>query len=311
MRTPVITRFTKNDRVFSGRRRIATLAAVTVLAGGVQFLATDSAWACGGPDNAAVAGQNAPGPIADDSYDVHGPGTSTSFVSAPKSIAIGGPKVEFGLEVGNFSKADYQKLVPQLGLFNPQGASPTPSQVTVEVMNHGQWKRVTMRGSCDPAIHTTGLDSLGQPLAVGHAARFLFRVSLTADAPKDMTELQVAGGGSFGNALTTVKVTARQAPAPKPTATATATAKPTTPAKPAPAKQPKPAQAAPAADQTPATTAAAPPTTAPATTAPAGTPELAQTGSSSANTFLAASAAVLLALGAGVLIAVRRLRPQR
>ncbi|MFJ7247429.1 hypothetical protein ACIQWA_22700 [Kitasatospora sp. NPDC098652] len=45
MRTSVINRFAKNDRAFSGRRRIAVLAATTVLAGGVQFIAADTGWA--------------------------------------------------------------------------------------------------------------------------------------------------------------------------------------------------------------------------------------------------------------------------
>ncbi|MBO1419802.1 hypothetical protein, partial [Streptomyces sp. FH025] len=49
MRTSVIIRFAKNDRSLSTRRRIAAIATTAVLAGGIQILATDSAWACAGP----------------------------------------------------------------------------------------------------------------------------------------------------------------------------------------------------------------------------------------------------------------------
>ncbi len=314
MRTSVITRFAKNDRAFSGRRRIATLAAATVLAGGIQLLATDTAWACGDGVDAADTAPVSQEVTQDNDFDLHGPGANSAFISpTPTTITIGGPKVEFGVEIANFSKADFHKAVAGFGLFNPSGATPRPSQVSVDVMNHGQWKHLTMKGSCDPAIHATGLESLAEPLTVGHARRYLFRVSISADAPKDVKELQVYGGsGSFPGAMTTVKVV-RQA--------AAETTKPTTPAKPkpAPTKEAEPASdrtkapAAKAAEpaKAPAAAPATTPSAAPATTAPAGTPELAQTGSSSTNTFLALSSAALLALGAGVLIVVRRLRPQR
>ncbi|MER7583782.1 LPXTG cell wall anchor domain-containing protein [Kitasatospora sp. NPDC097691] len=312
MRMPVISRFAKNDRTLSGRRRIAVLAATTVLAGGIQFLATDSAWACGAPGDDTKLSQET---LQDNNYDLHGPGSTAAFISpTPSTITVGGAKAEFGVEIANFSKADYHKAVAGFGLFNPKGATPLPSQVTVEVLNHGQWKRLTMAGSCDPAIHAVGLESIGEPLTVGHARRYMFRLSVSANAPKALKELEVYGSnGHFTGAMTTVKVV-------RP-ASAEAT-KPTTPAKPkpaptTPAKETKPAKpAVPVADRTPAEAAApakapdATPTTAP-TTAPAGTPELAQTGASSTNTFLALSSAALLALGAGVLIAVRRLRPQR
>ncbi|MCG6494610.1 LAETG motif-containing sortase-dependent surface protein [Kitasatospora sp. A2-31] len=100
---------------------------------------------------------------------------------------------------------------------------------------------------------------------------------------------------------------------------AAAAAKPTTAAKPAPAQpaaaqpavaEPAPAQAAGAKAVAAPVIPAAPATGAPAA-APAGTTELAQTGADTPTGFLAAASAAVLALGAGVMIAVRRLRPQR
>ncbi|MDH6703621.1 LPXTG-motif cell wall-anchored protein [Kitasatospora sp. MAA19] len=329
MRTSVITRFAKNDRAFSGRRRIATLAAATVLAGGVQFLATDSAWACGGPDNAAVADQS--GPAAGDQGDVR-TGISAGFHMTPpgQTITPGGPKLEIGDSVGNFTGATVQNASPLLAIYNPRGGL-RPQDFVVEVSSDQGWKTVPLRHGCDPTLWADAPSAKADRLETGRVANFMYRVRLSAQAPKDLTELQVTVGGrakgfpvetSEARTVRVVRQAENPAPAPKPTTTA----KPTTPAKPAPAKQDKPAPAKPAADQTsaPAATkapAAAPtkapaapsatPSAAPATTAPAGTPELAQTGSSSSNTFLLAASAALLALGAGVLIAVRRLRPQR
>ncbi|MER7583783.1 hypothetical protein [Kitasatospora sp. NPDC097691] len=318
MRMPVITRFAKNDRTLSGRRRIAVLAATTVLAGGIQFLATDSAWACGAPDNAPVTAPAKPTTANEDDQSVklHGQGSTTAFLSTPAAITAGGPKAEIEVQFFNGTGADYHRVVPSIAFVNTHGATPRPSQITAEIMSNGRWQRVALANGCDPAVGGSA-PSAGGPLADGRAVRYRFRVGLSADVAKDIDGLQVIVAPSYGRgAITDIKVTHPQAAA-KPT-TPTKTAKPT------PAKETK--KAAPAADQTPAkaaepTTAPAAETTkspapqatstAPATTAPAGTPELAHTGASSTNTFLALSSAALLALGAGVLIAVRRLRPQR
>ncbi|MGA5816997.1 hypothetical protein ACPC54_03925 [Kitasatospora sp. NPDC094028] len=308
MRTSVITRFAKNDRSFSARRSLAALATTVVLAGGVQLLTATDASACSGPDTDGNVPAVSQETLQDRDFDLHGAGAKASFFDVPETLTVGGAKAEFGVQIANFSKADYHKVAAGFGLFNPHGATPRPSQVTVEVMDHGHWKRLTMKGGCDPAIHAVGMEALGEPLAVGRARRYMFRVSISADAPKDMNELQVYGG-DFASATTTVKVV-RQAPA----------AEPAAPAKPKATKKPaKPAPAEPAADTTqapakaaePAKAPAATPTAAPATTAPAGTPELAHTGAAENNTFLAVSSALFLALGSGVLIAVRRMRPQR
>ncbi|MFF2541220.1 LPXTG cell wall anchor domain-containing protein [Kitasatospora sp. NPDC058063] len=313
MRTPVINRFAKNDRALSGRRRIATVAATVVLAGGVQFLATDTAWACGAPDDAPVTAPAKPSAAdeQDNSFELHGQGATTTFLKVPTAITVGGPKVEISIKVTNNTGADYHRIAPGISFFNPDGTTPKPSQVTAEVMSNGQWQRITLRNGCDPAIGGESR-SAGVPIANGRTVTFRYRVGLSADVAKGINGLQIIATPSQGRgAITEVEVVH-----PKPSA------KPTTPAKPkpTPTKDAKDADAkgsAPAADTTkdasPAAEApkASTPATAPATTAPAGTPELARTGSSSSNAFLALGSAALLALGAGVLIAVRRLRPQR
>ncbi|MFE4520497.1 hypothetical protein ACFRMQ_40860, partial [Kitasatospora sp. NPDC056783] len=302
MRTSTIARSAKNNRTSSGRRRLATLAATAVLVGGVQLLATDTAWACGAPDDAPVTAPAKPSPAdeKDGSVEVHGQGATTKFLKAPGTIEAGGAKVEFEVQFFNGTGADYHRVVPSIAFFNPQGATPKASQVTAEIMVRGGWQRAALQHGCDPAIGAT-FGSAGGPLADGHAVRYRFRVGLSADVAKDVDGLQVIVSPSNGRgAITEVKVAHPKAPA-----------KPTTPAKPAPTKSTptksaEPAPAKPAADKTatPAPAAETPkattPTAAPATTAPAGTPELAHTGASSRNSLLALGSAALLALGVGV-----------
>ncbi|WP_316522335.1 LPXTG cell wall anchor domain-containing protein [Kitasatospora brasiliensis] len=354
MRTSVITRFAKNDRSVSGRRRIALLAATTVLAGGMQLLATDTAWACG-PSDAEAAGVTASAtapstaPTATTTGAAKAPATGTAKAApaaAPKApaathqgtyqsgfhmtpdhqtITAGGPKVEIGVSVANFTGAPYQNVSAMLGIYDAGTGYLDPKNITVEVASAGGWKPVKMvADGCDPSMHTAATAaSTTARLENGRAANFMFRVGVSAKAPKQLTELgfvtlsKATGFPTEMGDHHTFHVAHPSAPAPAPTG------KPTTPAKPAPkpTKETQPAPAKPAADTTkdaaPAATPTAPPATAapvaaaPATTAPAGTPELAHTGSSSGNTFLALTAAALLALGAGVLVAVRRLRPQR
>ncbi|MFD8785152.1 hypothetical protein [Kitasatospora sp. NPDC059599] len=315
MRTPVITRFAKNDRALSGRRRIAVLAATTVLAGGIQFLATDSAWACGAPDVAATSTRTAQTAPA-----VQHKGTVENgfFMTPSLAITAGGSKVEIPVEVVNFTGAPYRAVTPALALYNEKGAPLRTQDLTVEVGGPKGWEKVSLVRGCDPNLYAVGKHS--EPLADGRAAHFTFRVGLSAKAPADLHEIRVglaANTEGGEHAPWVFKTMSVSFPASKPQQP-TATAKPTTPArtaKPAePAKPAKPAPtkaAEPAADHTPAKAPAATPTAAPATTAPAGTPELAQTGASGTDTFLAVSSAALLALGAGVLLAVRRLRHQR
>ncbi|MFJ7912236.1 LPXTG cell wall anchor domain-containing protein [Kitasatospora sp. NPDC096204] len=338
MRTSVITRFAKNDRALSGRRRIAVLAATTVLAGGVQFLATDTAWACGDSADDAPA-VTAPAKAA--------PKTTASATEAPaadhqgsyqagfhmtpanQTITAGGPKVEIGISVTNFTGAPYQNISGLLGMYNPASGGLDTKDVTIEVASAGGWKPVKLvHGGCDPSVYAVPSAANTAPrLENGRAVNFLYRVGLSANASKDTTSLvfvasaKAAGFPEKGGESRTFHVAHTAAPAPTAKPTAPAEPKPTTSAKPKPTapakdtKAPEPAadttkDAAPTAEAPKAPTAA-PATAAPATTAPAGTPELAHTGSSATNTFLAVGSAAFLALGAGVLIAVRRLRPQR
>ncbi|MFE2913832.1 hypothetical protein [Kitasatospora indigofera] len=315
MRASGISAFTKNVPSLSRRSRATGLAAALLLAGAVQVLPGNTAWACGGPDSAQLAARAAdPDVAADNSFELHGRSAEVAFVGpAPAALVAGGPAIEFGIEIANSTEADYRRIAPGLGFFNPAGATPRTSQVTVEVLAQGRWKRLAMKPGCDPAIHSDPAGP-GEPLAVGRAVRYTFRVTLAADAPKDLARLQMYAGADFGSATADLKVTRPvKAAAPgsgapggkvggKPGAEAGVPA-----VEPAAGRTPVTdvagTTAGTAAPTPPATTAGTAPADAPAT-------ELARTGASSPNGFLAGSAAAFVALGGGVLIAVRRLRNQ-
>ncbi|MFE4519933.1 hypothetical protein ACFRMQ_37880 [Kitasatospora sp. NPDC056783] len=305
MRTSVITRFAKNDRALSGRRRIAVLAATTVLAGGVQLLATDTAWACG--DHRTSGAYHAP-------TDVPGLSPNTSITSAKSSVVADGSWNEVTVKVVNKSTEDAHGMEPFLGLHTPgSGAAARLKDVKIQFEDYtGAWKDLKLVDGCARVVDITG--SQRQRMSADSTTGFKFRYSLAPSTPAGVTTIdllastEMAGSQGPGDSgFKPVKVTHPQGDA---------TAKPTTPAKPkpAPTKSAEPTPAKPAADKTatPAPAAEAPkastPTAAPATTAPAGTPELAHTGASSTNTFLGLTAAALLALGGGTLVAVRRLR---
>ncbi|MBV2152871.1 hypothetical protein [Kitasatospora sp. SUK 42] len=312
MRTSVITRFAKNDRPLSGRRRLAALAATTLLVGGVQFLATDTAWACAGPYpvTAPTSAPTAPAVTHDGELQAGFHQTRDG-----QTLTAGGPKVEVGVGIANFTGAPYENVAAAISLFNPvPGAGLRPQDFTVEVASGGTWKPVSLEHGCDPSLHTTATPAtVIKHLENGRAEHRLFRIGLSSKAPKELKSITVSVLGQAphskavgSDSYLTFPVAHPAAPAPKPTATA----KPTTPAKAKPAA-PAADQAPAQADTTPTAVPSATPSAAPATTAPAGTPELAHTGASTTNTFLALTSAVLLALGAGVLTAVRRLRTRR
>ncbi|MEU1510295.1 hypothetical protein [Kitasatospora sp. NPDC005748] len=228
--------------------------------------------------------------------------------------------------VTNFTGAPYENVGPGIAIFNPEGSTRL-EDFTVEAATEHGWKKLTLRHGCDPTIIADTSSLKTKQLTDGHATHFAFRVSVSANAAADLKSFEVyLGGKADGYPLErggthTYKVLRTAAPA-KPATTAKPAAKPTTTAKPTtkPAAPKSAAPVAPVEDktptaaQTPATPKATPTasaTTAPATTAPAGTPELAQTGAGTPNGFLAAASAAFVALGAGVLFAVRRLRPQR
>ncbi|MFF2075174.1 hypothetical protein ACFVXG_10495 [Kitasatospora sp. NPDC058162] len=295
MRTSVINRFTKNDRDFSGRRRIAVLAATTVLAGGVQFIAADPGWACG--DRRYDGTHTATKPTV--------PYSDFLSFGHDKSVATDGSWTEFGLSVENSTGADVARTAPALGLAAAGPGTPLHTKdVRIEVkQQNGAWKPLKLDAGCIGIDAET--DSLARRLANNRNTDYWFRISLAPTVSKDLTALNLVTNATNDKStleswdLHSMKVThPKAAPAAGQQAPA---------AKPAPTKA---APAKPAADTT-ATVTGATPTPAPATTAPEGTPELAHTGAAETNTFLATSSAVLLALGGGVLLAVRRLRRQR
>ncbi|MBP0452137.1 hypothetical protein J5Y04_21715 [Kitasatospora sp. RG8] len=326
MRKSVMPSIAKNVRSISGRRSLATLAATVVLAGSVQLMTAESSWACG--DGARTTAGAPAKPVTPAS--AHKGNLQASFHMTPdgQTITAGGGKIEIGVGITNFTGAPYENITPRFALYNEKGATRI-EDFTVEAATPGGWKKLTMLHGCDPVIHADTSSLKAKRLDDGRAVNFGFRISVSANAAADLNELQIFVGGQpeglpvADGDVHTFKVVhpASTKPTSKPTTTAKPTAKPTTTAKPST----KPAPAKPVEDKTPAPTTPAPTATAtkapaatptatpsaPATTAPAGTPELAHTGSSSSNGFLAATAAALVALGAGALIAVRRLRPQR
>ncbi|MFF2042902.1 hypothetical protein ACFVVX_20980 [Kitasatospora sp. NPDC058170] len=323
MRTSVITAFAKNARSLSGRRRLATIAATAVLAGGVQLMTADSSWACGdmriGGPQPATTGAG----VTETAPDV-------AFASAKSTVTADGTWNEVALKITNKTGTDAHGVRPTFGIHTPgDGASLRTQDVRIQVQENGTWKSVQSIAGC---YHTVDAGyEQRQRIDNGSSVTLKFRYSIAATSPKGVNSIELLtdawSAGAMGNGATdlkTVKLTRTQATTPntttpKPAETTKPAAKPSTPAKPAakPAETAKPAAPKPAADQTttaapkPAEAPKATPSAAPATTAPAGTPELAQTGAHTPNGLLAATAAALLALGAGALIAVRRMRPQR
>ncbi|MFB7378994.1 hypothetical protein ACFC6U_17555 [Kitasatospora purpeofusca] len=357
MSTSVMPASAKNTVV---RRRVAAVAATVLLAGSVQLLTAESSWACGSsdgpvaaaPEAAAKAAAKAAAPQGDTAKAdapkteavTHNGGPEIGFHMTPTlAVTAGGPKVDIGVGITNFTGAPYRNVVPTLSLAThlagdgDGGVSYVASKyLAVEYNADGTWKKLPLRRGCDPTLFAT--PAKGVPIADGRANHVTFRVSLAADAPADLDLIHVGLGATaedgarseWAQKEMTVKVPKVTKPAPttpakpapaKPAGTTKPAAEPTTPAKPAakpapvsdntPAATAKPtapaAAAAPAAPVAPKTT----PTAAPATTAPAGTPELAQTGTDTPNGLLAGIAAGIAALGAGMVLTVRRLRAQR
>jgi len=281
MRTPVISRF------------VATSAAALTLGIGLPLLASSPAWACGDENPPAV--QEAP--------ERHAKDPVAGFIpEVPTSVTAGGAPVEIGVEQANFTGEPYRRLAPVLALFASEPSSTQarrlvnlqPEDLEVEVMYHGRWKVLGLRHGCDPTLSAiTG--PVAEPLPNGRAHRYMFRLSLSAKAPKELKKIDVYtesnGQGHLSHFVLDIA---------RPKATAKPT--PTTSTTPAPTATPA---AVPAADTT--TTAPAPTATASATAIAQPTAELASTGSSAPTGFLFGSAAALLALGGGVLYAVRRI----
>ncbi|WP_354645363.1 hypothetical protein [Kitasatospora camelliae] len=290
MRKFVISASTRNVRSFSARRRLASVAAAAVLAGGVQLLATDTAWACEGPHKAL-------NPIVSrEALQRHHNGApAADFVQAVPLTLAAGSSVEIGVEFANLTGAAFDAVVPTLTLKDAGGGQRLHlGDVTVEVMREGVWKKLGTDDGCGGEAVRVDTSPLVQGLPDGRAGRALFRVRLAAGAPGDLTALTLSTSAfgevnGYGPAHTTTVGVAHPDARPAPGTTPTTLAAPT----PTPAPD---RTAAPAAPATPAPTDAG----------------LAQTGADAPTGFLAASAGALAALGAGpVLIAVGRVRARR
>ncbi|MCX5212459.1 hypothetical protein OG689_24775 [Kitasatospora sp. NBC_00240] len=317
MRASGISAFTKNVPSLSRRGKMAGLAATVLLAGAVQLLPADSAWACG--DSMPGPSVSAPVPTATHQGSVE---AGLFMTPGPLKVTAGGAPLEIPVEVGNFTGAPYEKVVPLFALSNPSGGL-DPKYVVLEANLPGKgWQKLPLHFGCDPTLWTDASAFPGEHLDDGHATHFTFRLSFTADAYQDLREVEiglfaeaeVGGVGKGQNHLVTVLAPAGPTSAPTAAPSKTATPAPTTasPAK-APSKAPSPATSEPAVPVAVATTAA--PTTAPATatpttatTAPAPA-ELAHTGGSRSTGPLIGAGGALVLLGAGgVLIARRRAR---
>ncbi|MCX5211796.1 hypothetical protein OG689_21305 [Kitasatospora sp. NBC_00240] len=311
MRASGISAFTKNVPSLS-RRSALTLAAATLVVGaGLPVLGgADSAWACGAPDDAPVtAPSTAPAPAV-----THNGGLNAGFFMLRDGLTItaGGAKLEIPVEVGNFTGAPYEKVVPQLSLYNekagshPGGGTNLRTQdFVVEVSTPGGWQKLPMVHSCDPVIYADTSSLKGEHLDNGRATHFTFRFGMSANAPKDQTEIKIGVNASAEDENAQPNWTFRNAQVKRPAAPAPG--KTTPPAGPQTTAKPTATPAAPAAGTKAAAPATGPAAEAPATAAPAA---LAETGAGGPNGLLAGSAAAFVALGAGVLIAVRRLRNQ-
>ncbi|MFJ6773295.1 hypothetical protein ACIQOV_20485, partial [Kitasatospora sp. NPDC091257] len=205
MRMTVITRFAKNDRALSGRRRIATVAATVVLAGGVQFLATDTAWACG--DHRLGGAYEAP-------TNVPGLSPDTAITSAKSSVVADGSWNEVSLKVTNKAAEDAHGMEPFLGLVTPgPGAAARLKDVRIQYLDYtGAWKNLQLQDGCMRSVEVTG--SQRQRMAANSSDTFKFRYSLAAATPAGVTTInlfasaEMAGSQGPGSSdFKTVKVT--------------------------------------------------------------------------------------------------------
>lgn len=294
MRTSGISAFTRNVPSCSRRGKAAAFTAGVLLIGGVQLIGAESSWACGDIRYSESSAIDFAGGVPESA-------PSSDFRPFDSdSITADGSWAEFGIGVGNFTAADLPEVTPGFGLAAMKGNPLRAQDVHVEVKWGGIWKPVKLRADCRGL--EADVDFMTVALPKDRVANYTFRVSLSSDSPQNQSELGLVTDAGVSNGrlghwgFRTVKINH-----PKPTAGTTA--------KPVPAattETPAASAAAPSAPgAAPVTTPAAPVTASPTTAA---APELAHTGGGSPNGFLLGSATALLALGAGGLITVRRLR---
>ncbi|MFI9270144.1 hypothetical protein ACIGXM_05445 [Kitasatospora sp. NPDC052896] len=171
----------------STRRRTRLLAGTAALAigAGLPLLSAAAAPAAAPtpacPGNATTAGHQ-------------GTAASAFLPDQPSSITAGGRPVVIDLEMANLTGADYPRIAPSLLLTGARGADDLrPGDLSVQVMKNGAWQPLPVLPGCDSGL---GADtsSLAQRLASGHAARFMFRVALSAKAPAHQNAVTVTSG---------------------------------------------------------------------------------------------------------------------
>ncbi|WP_052682024.1 hypothetical protein [Saccharothrix sp. ST-888] len=282
---------------FSTRRSLALgVAALTVGAAVPLLPGASAAWACG-DDGASTGAGSATAPSPVETH--HGSPASAFIPVVPAALTAGGAPVELGVEMANFTGADYAKIAPSFALYNPRSNSDSGTPGTnlriqdlkVAVMKGGRWLDLPLRHSCDPTI-VADTSALADSLTDQHAHRYLFRLSLAADTPAQQTEIQVFSGfGLDGKSnSTTLKVlrgaATGTANSPAPAAGSAADAASAVPAvltSPAPSGDPKP------------------------DTVPVGD-RLTQSGPSGGSALPAGSAGAFALLGGGAVMTLRRRR---
>ncbi|WP_405012359.1 hypothetical protein [Kitasatospora sp. NBC_01539] len=273
----VITRFVRNAAVAT--------AATAVLGAGLPLLTAGDAWACGDAPTAPAPTTATPANTGN---------TASGFIApVPTSVTAGGAAVEIGLEQVNLTGAPVDRLAPEFSLFASEPIPGTdklvnlqPEDVTLDVMFHGHWKRLSLRHGCDPTLFAD-TSSIAEPVQDGRAHRYVFRLALSAKTPAQLKKVDVYGGSDGRSGVATLSLAVQH---PK---TSTATPSPTGPA---PITATGTPTATPTATRTPT----------PAASAPA-TAELAETGPSTPAAFLLVSGAVALALGGAVLYGAARI----
>ncbi|GAA2150197.1 hypothetical protein GCM10009760_44390 [Kitasatospora kazusensis] len=306
MRVSGISAFTKNvtarTLLGAGATALTLSAALPLLPGGA------AAWACG--DDAPTTVSAAPEPR-------HATDPISAFLPPAATSVTAGSRVEMGVEMVNTTGSAYQRIAPGFAVFGSADSGTPgrlvnlqPSDVNLDVMLGGSWHHLPLHHTCDP---TLGADTsvLQAPLEDGHAHRYLFRLGLSATAPKQLKQIEVYSG--FRDAdrrpnMITLKINRPAAVPPRAPTTAPGAA-PTTAPTTAPASTAVPAAVLAAVSPAAPPAAAAsgtPAPTAPAAGTEAARTELAHTGPSAPVGFLFGSAAACVAFGAGVLHVVRR-----
>ncbi|MGK4582053.1 hypothetical protein [Kitasatospora sp. HPMI-4] len=210
MRVSAVPGLVKNVLSSLATRRALALGAAVLTAGGAAPLlpGAPAAWACGGTAGSADSAASASAPAAGHRGEV-----ASAFVPVvPASVTAGGAPVELGVEMANFTGADYADIAPSFALYNPgsgsdhalPGTNLRIRDLKVEVMQDGRWRNLPLHQGCDPTL-VADTSVLAGPLADRHAHRYLFRLSLSADAPGQQTEIQVFSGfGLNGKSNSTV-----------------------------------------------------------------------------------------------------------